>query len=62
MHAVTIPCYTKLRWVPFKMRFIKIDLINDYLTKKIAVFNELIKIFFRNYEITGFNDTKAKLN
>ena len=22
-----IPYYTKLRWVPFKMRFIKIDLI-----------------------------------
>ena len=30
---LTLPYYTKLRWVPFKMPFIKIDLIKNFLTK-----------------------------
>ena len=32
MHGL-LPYYTKLRWVPFKMRLIKIDLIKNFWTK-----------------------------
>ena len=28
-----VPYYTKLRWVPFKIRFIKIELIKNFCTK-----------------------------
>ena len=47
---IRIPYYTKLRWVPFKMRFIKLGLIKNFSTKN-CIFEGTNQDFFRHYGV-----------